>query len=686
VGFLLDGGLVKRLPQAWNVRIGLGVIVLAMTLLGRSSEVSLLNHLLSGLGVWMLLVVAYEARALARADFWYEFTVSRTKLSLFRIVFFSLIAFDAWRQTEHMARYGTNGFNVSHFAWLDSVLPVPTASGILIVYLLQAYLAARIVLGAAVPVSIRLLTVLYGYSYFISQVDSYQHHYFVFLLLVISCFVPWQRLSAEDVDTDADESEDSPSNDKAPKLGKLASKYSKKSSAAKKLKKGQGKRKPAAKKQPAAKGEATNPAEAELVKTWAVRLLLVQMAVLYGWAAITKLDPQWLSGAAMAPGLQGPDVAWLNYYARNLPGELYATSAQLTMVAEALLLLTVVNRKWWFVSIPVGVGLHVGIELANFEIGIFSYYMIGMYLLLVPERVFQLWAEVFGAFTERLRSTWLGIGDRLAGLGAGTWAVIGVCIVAGSASLWQLPFEEVFFVATAMSVIAVSPIAFDRKNMRGMVWSGVAHALACLMLVGFFVSTDTTHDMYKKLAGSHRRLGNQDKMYAAYAKLTKVSPDFGRSYHHMGHVHRRRSEEWAAQASKETIKGELEAAKKSKARAKSELTAALEKYAAAMAAYKRTHDKDPQDYWAYLWEAILWEESAGRLMRRGKKKAATSELLKAIDAGRKALQLNPKKSNVIRNARRIIRSARANIKRLRPKPKTKPRKRRAPPGKSVPDP
>ena len=49
---------VKWLPFEWNVRVGLGLIVLAMTLIMRSSEVSLINHLLSGLGIWILLVVA----------------------------------------------------------------------------------------------------------------------------------------------------------------------------------------------------------------------------------------------------------------------------------------------------------------------------------------------------------------------------------------------------------------------------------------------------------------------------------------------------------------------------------------------------------------------------------------------------------------------------------------------------
>ncbi len=619
--------MVTRLSFDWRVRIALGLLVLAATLVLRTPEVSVLNHLLTGFGMWVLLVAAYEARALASAEYWYEFDVSQAKLSVFRVAFFSLVAFDAWRQTEHMARYGTNGFNVSHMPWLDAVLPMPSSSGILIVYLLQAYLAARVVLGIAVPISVKLLTALYGYSYFISQVDSYQHHYFVFLLLVISCFVPWQPQTARD---DADKT----------------------------------------------------PPGAQLVKTWAVRLLLVQMAVLYGWATMTKLDPLWLNGESIVPNLRS--VEWMNYYARNLPGELYATPAQLAMVAEAILLLAVATRRLWFVAIPIGVGLHLSIELAEFEIGIFSYYMFGMYLLVVPDKAYQAAARLIESLSRGIGDSARALGDKLAGAGAVAWAIMGVCIVGGSALLWLTPFDEVGFVAVVASLVALSPLVTRRRPSALSLYSGAGHVVACAMIAVFFFATDTTHEMYKKLAGSHRRLGKHDQMYAAYAKLAVVSPDFGRSYHHMGHVHRRRSEEWTALAANQVRKGETDKAADSRRRADREMKRAEAKYAEALAAYKRTHDKDPGDYWAYLWEAILHEEAASRLLRKGKRAEARPLYRKAIEAAASALRLKPKKANVVRNSRRIIEQSRQAIQGN--KPVKRRRRRRAPPRKSLPDP
>lgn len=619
---------MKRLSFDWYVRLGLGVLVMIVMLALRTSEVSLLNHLLAALGMWTLLVIAYEARALATSEFWYEYEASRAKLAVFRVVFFSLLALDSWRQIDHMARYGANDFNVSHLPWLDAVLPMPSSSGILIVYLLQAYLAVRVVLGVGVRASVKLLTVLYGYSYFISQVDSYQHHYFLFLLLLISCFVPWQR------DAGAGASDEAPG--------------------------------------------------AELIKSWAVRLLLVQLVVLYGWAAITKLDYLWLTGDAFAPPLKS--TPWIDYYARNMPGELYATPAQLVMLAEAVLVLAVMNRRLWFLAIPAGLGLHIGIELAGFEIGLFSYYMMAMYVLVVPDKGYQLAARLLKGVSTGARDALHRAGDKLAGLGPASWAVIGAIVLAGTGLLWLLPFDEVTFVALVTVVIALSPLARRRSPGRAHVASAVAHVIGCGLLVVFFVTTDTTHEMYKNLAGSYRRLGDREAMYQAYAKLTQVSPDFGRSYHHMGHVLRERGEQWRAEAAKQKKNGDTAAAAESERKAVKLLQRAEEKYAEALAAYKRTHEKDPEDYWAYLWEALLHEEAGQRLVRAGKLDEARHRYRNAISAATATLRLKPKKGNVVRNARRIIQRARAIVQRMNPRPKRKRRRRRAPSRQSYQDP
>src|SRR5665811_720882 len=49
-----------------------------------------------------------------------------------------------------------------------------------------------IAFGVATRWLVPLATVIYSWLYFGSQLDSYQHHYLIAMLLVIACFVPWQ--------------------------------------------------------------------------------------------------------------------------------------------------------------------------------------------------------------------------------------------------------------------------------------------------------------------------------------------------------------------------------------------------------------------------------------------------------------------------------------------------------------
>jgi len=628
---------VKRLGFEWKVRLGLGAVVLVVGLVLRAPDVPLVNDLLVSLDIWLFLIIAYDSRALARSEFWYDFEVPRAKLGVFRVVFFSLLAVDSWRQIEHVARYGANNFNVSHLPWLDAVLPMPTSSGILVVFLLQSYLAARVVLGVNVKVPVKLLTVLYGYSYFISQTDSYQHHYLLFLLLLISCFVPWHR----DAPTDTDPGDPEP----APGT--------------------------------------------EVVKSWAVRLLLVQLAFLYGWAAIAKLDYMWLSGDAFAQPLKA--IPWMNYYARNMPGDLYATPAQLVLLAETTLVLALLNRRLWFWAIPVGVGLHIGIELAGFEIGLFSYYMMSMYLLVVPNRAYRFVAQLLKGVTAGARDALRRAGDKVAGLGTASWAVLALVVAIGTWLLFLLPFDEVWFLALVTLVVALSPLWRRRSPDRRHTASAVAHVAGCALLVVLSLSTSAPHEMYKQLAGSYRRLGDRNAMFHAYAKLAKISPDFGRSYHYMGDVLRERSEQYKDMAAKQTRKGDSSAAEASTRKAAELLERANKNYAEALAAYHRTHEKDPSDYWAYLWEALLHEETAQRLLTKRKLAEAKGEYQKAIAAAVHTLKLKPKKGNVVRAARRIRQRCRAILQRMQqnrkqPRKTRRRRRRRAPSGQSYQDP
>ncbi|MBZ0237543.1 MAG: HTTM domain-containing protein [Deltaproteobacteria bacterium] len=254
---------------------------------------------------------------------WFALEISWAKLVVFRVVFFGLMAVDAFLQLPHASRYGAGGFNVPHFTWLP--LPEPGRASITFVHGALAILFALVAQGALARVALPLAAALYGWAYFSSQLDSYQHHYLMWLLLVILCFAP-----------------------RAP--------------------------------DPLPRGAA--PDAPRSVASWAIRLALVQCSIVYLWAAIAKMTPLWLDGTALY-------IQVRDGWARELIESIgFARVSWLVLAAELFLAAALWFRKLWLPGFVAGVGLHVGIETIGLEIGLFSYLMIAVYLLLLPDVLF----------------------------------------------------------------------------------------------------------------------------------------------------------------------------------------------------------------------------------------------------------------------------------------------------------
>lgn len=117
---------------------------------------------------------------------------------LFSRLFLVLVALDAWTlMIGHAGRYGVDGFNVAHFAWLDAILPQPTAAIYVGVLLATGLLALALALGGTRRLALAGLFLLYTISWAMSMLDSYQHHYFVSSVLL--CLVFFPELRASDV-------------------------------------------------------------------------------------------------------------------------------------------------------------------------------------------------------------------------------------------------------------------------------------------------------------------------------------------------------------------------------------------------------------------------------------------------------------------------------------------------------
>src|SRR3954471_19925088 len=115
--------------------------------------------------------------------FWFGFDVAWLKLLVFRVVFFGMLAIDALLQIRHAPRYGAGGFNVAQLPFLDSI--GPTRGSYEVAQLISAYLFVLAALGVATRFVLPVVTTIYAWLYFTSQLDGYQHHYLVALLLGI---------------------------------------------------------------------------------------------------------------------------------------------------------------------------------------------------------------------------------------------------------------------------------------------------------------------------------------------------------------------------------------------------------------------------------------------------------------------------------------------------------------------
>ncbi len=442
-----------------------------------------------------------------RPDPWTRFwayELSWLKWRVFRFAFFTLLAIDAFLQMSHAPRYGAGGFNVQHLP--GAPLPEPGRASITFVHAALCLIFGLIAQGVLPRLLLPLATTLYGWAYFSSQLDAYQHHYLVWLLLLLACFVP-----------------------RAPD--------------------GHGR-----------------------ITSWAVRLILVQLAIVYLWAAISKMTPLWLDGSALFIQVADGDV-------RELIGKIgFGTAAKGVLLAELALAATVWWRAGWPAALALGIGLHVGVELVGLEIGLFSYLMFAVYLLVVPDSVF--------VSIERGAGPWVRARlERVPRLGG--W-LFGMVMLATVAIAIPLPFG--LPVALGFVLLVGAWASAPRDRLKG--W---AFGLAALVPLAVDARTETAADYYRYWAGTARRMENQKEARRAYNGLLEVDPSSEYAHYHLGNLER-------AQGNLKAALDHYTAARKSAAPgnhraavAEAEVRAMLQRVDGAMPLESPTSIPDDQD-------------------------------------------------------------------------------------------
>ena len=376
---------------------------------------------------------AREARAAAAVEeprFWFGFELPSTKLACARFVIFSMLAVDSMFQIAHAARYGAGGFNVPHLPLLDAWGQVRITY--LLGELISAFLLALAAAGVATRIAVPAVALAYVRLYFGSQLDSYQHHYLVAIVLVIAVFVPWERRE-------------------------------------------------------------------ERVRSWAVRLILVQLAIVYFWAAISKLDHAWLDGRTLAAQLTGPLRSMIDHTIG------VAVAAKLVLVTELVLAATIWNPRTWRIAAPLGIAFHLGIIASGLEIGLFAWLMLAFYVLVLPDRWFR-WT--------------------LPALPARRW-LAPVLVVAGAICAVLCRFPHVIWIALAGLALPITP-----RTPR----AALAYAYAFALMLVVDRTTSITVEYYARWGSAERRFGDLASAETAYRELVAIEPDEERSHFQLGRV------------------------------------------------------------------------------------------------------------------------------------------------------
>jgi hypothetical protein len=144
---------------------------------------------------------------------------------------------------------------------------------------------------------------------------------------------------------------------------------------------------------------------AQTLPNWPIRLIQVQMSIIYVASVQTKLSGQtWLDGTAVSYALRLKDMQrvavpdWLTTNASLMNAATWGT-----VLVELALGVLVWNKRCRPWVLAAGVLLHLGIDF-NIEIGIFSYAMLVLYVAWIAPATAQRLPDTIKHATTRLRA------------------------------------------------------------------------------------------------------------------------------------------------------------------------------------------------------------------------------------------------------------------------------------------
>ncbi len=411
---------------------------------------------------------------------------------LFVRLLYLLLAVDLW--VNFVGRgpsYGADGFNVAHFAWLDAIGPMPTASlyaGMMVLISFGALAVA--IVDQNRPLMI-MVCALFTYAWAMSRLDNYQHHYFLSLVLFLSIFLP--KVTAADAVRTTPEG---------------------------------GKGKPAG------------------VVAWAYAVIGVQVAILYLYAAISKMDSRWIAGAVvgnLSSTTDTPSTQAVPLLGAMLGEKVWPVLSVVTIILELLLVAgyaLAVRRdrsdsRWWagamWLCWLMAMGMHVGIELFHLRIGLFSYYMIALAcVFLLPAGVLlpvaRWMAGLSAAVTRWLeRGTGQSVHWRI-------WIIVAiVCAIALPVIIinLDLPYTTAGLIAAGVLSLALFTYAAVQGRRIEACGYVLVTALYLALATGFTLGTNLRSDIHLSMAQYSQLGGDYERAISQYEAARKFRVKIG---------------------------------------------------------------------------------------------------------------------------------------------------------------
>ncbi|MFT5587620.1 MAG: tetratricopeptide (TPR) repeat protein, partial [Cognaticolwellia sp.] len=252
---------------------------------------------------------------------------------------------------------------------------------------------------------------------------------------------------------------------------------------------------------------------------WSMRLVRVQIAIVYFWTAVTKAEPQFLSGEVLE-GLLTEEWAinWVQYTAERLgqaPITVYGALSWGALALEGFLVLAMLfpERLRW-PGLVLGLALHITIEATGFKVGNFSYLMVALYVLLLPPGLFGRWNA-----QERtlLSPKWV-------------WSIAGAALL--TLSIASLPVPWSLGLGLGIGALALACL-WGSSGLRLL-----SPVLAALTLLALDVGTDQIRDFYRYMGGDARARADTERAIYAYEQVISIDPTYFSGTVRLGDLYR----------------------------------------------------------------------------------------------------------------------------------------------------